>query len=105
MGLDAAAPHPTAQLIQLRQTKLLGVLHQDRVDPWDIKAAFDNRGAKHHVGLAGIEGHHRRFQFPLRHLAVGHQQAQARQHLAQLTGHLLNALHPRHHIEHLAAAV
>ena len=36
---------------------------------------------------------------------MGHQQPQPREHLTQPGGHLLNALHPRHHIEHLPAAI
>ena len=52
-----------------------------------------------------VEGHHRALQFAFGHLAVGHQQPQAGDHLAQALGHFLDPLHPRHHVEDLAAAI
>jgi len=105
VGLDAAAADPTAQLIQLGQAELLGVLDQDRVDARDIEATLHDRGAEHQIGLAGVERHHRVLQFALGHLAVGHQQFQTRDHQPQPLGHLLDPLHPRHHVEDLAAAI
>ena len=105
MGLDAAAADAAAQLIQLGQAEFLGVLHQNRIDPGYVQAALNDGGAEHQVGFAGIEGDHGAFQFPFGHLAVGHQQPQARHHLAQLGRHLFDALHPRYHVEDLAAPV
>ena len=50
----------------------MGILHQDRVYPRNVEARFDNRGAEHQIGLAGIEGHHGALQFAFGHLAVSH---------------------------------
>ena len=105
MGLNAAASHPTTQLVKLRQAEAMGILDQNRVDAGDVETALHNRGAEHHIRFPAVERHHGALQFALGHLAMGHQQPQTGKHLAQLTGHLLDALHPRHHVKHLAAAV
>ena len=105
MGLDAAAAHPAPQLVELGQAKFVGVLDQDRVHPGDVEAALHDGGAEHHIGFAGVERHHGALQFPLGHLAVGHQQFEPGDHRPQLAGHILDALHPRDHIKHLAAAI
>ena len=74
VGLNATAAHSAPQLIELREAKFLGVFDQDRVDPRNVEAALHDRGAEHHIGLTGVEGHHGALQFALRHLAMGHQQ-------------------------------
>ena len=105
VGLNATAAHTTAQLIQLSQAEAVGVLDQDRVDPGDVQAAFDDGGAEHHVGLTGVEGDHGAFQFAFGHLAMGHKQFQIGKHRPQPRGHVLDALHPWNHVEHLTAAI
>ena len=74
VGLDAAAADATAQLIELGEAELMGVLNQDRVHPRDVQAALHDRGAEHQVRLAGVEGHHGALQFAFRHLTVGDQE-------------------------------
>ena len=105
MSLNATAPYTPAQLVELGQSEAVGILDQDRVHPRDVEPALDNGGAEHHIGFPGVERHHGALQFAFRHLAVGHKQFQAGQHLPQSRSHILDALHPRHHIEHLPASV
>ena len=105
MGLDSAASHTASELVQLRQTEPVGILDQDCVHPWNVEAAFHDRGAEHYVGFSGIEGHHGALQFSLRHLAVRNEQLETRQHLPQSSGNVFDAFHPRHHIKHLTSTV
>ena len=105
MGLNATAANATPQLIQLCQSKTVGVFNQDRVDAGDIKTALNDGGAEHHVGFAGIEGNLGAFQLALGHLAMGNQQFQARQHCSQTSSHLFDPFHPGNHVKHLSPPI
>ena len=61
---------PSAQLIQIGETKLIRAINDDRVCIWNIQAAFDDRGANEHVSFAGDKSRHHRFEFVGIHLTV-----------------------------------
>ena len=58
-------PHPSPQLVQLRQPKLVGAVNQNRVGVGDVDAGFNNGRAQQQVKpLLGKVAHHL-FQLPL----------------------------------------
>ena len=61
---------PSAQLIQIREAKLIRSIDDDRVGIRNIEATFNDRGANKHVGFAGYESRHDRFQFVRVHLSM-----------------------------------
>jgi hypothetical protein len=63
---------PSAQLIQVGQTKLIRAIDDDGVCVGDIEAAFDDRSANEHVGFATNETGHHRFEFVRVHLAMAY---------------------------------
>ena len=62
---------PAAQLVQLGQPHLVGIMHDQRVDVRDIDAGLDDRRADQHIVLAHQEIENRFLQLLLRHLSVG----------------------------------
>src|SRR5262249_32197 len=51
VSLVLGSPNASAQLIQIRQTKLIRAIDNDRVCIWNIETAFDDCSANEHVGL------------------------------------------------------
>ena len=82
VSLNATPADSAPQLIQLGQAESVRVFNQNRVNAGDIEAAFNDGGAEHHIGFPRIERHHGALKLALGHLAMGHKQFQARQHLA-----------------------
>ena len=55
VSLVLGSPNASAQLIQIRKTKLVRAVDDDRVCIWNIQTAFDNRSANENVGFPGNE--------------------------------------------------
>ena len=66
-----AAPHATAQLVELGQTEPVGAVDDDRVGAGDVQAVLDDRRGHQHIGLVLGEAQHDLFQLALAHLPVG----------------------------------
>ncbi len=64
------APDAPAQLVQLRETELVGAMNQDRVRGRHVDAGFDDRRAEQHVRALRDEIAHHAFEFALVHLPV-----------------------------------
>lgn len=54
--LVAPAPDAAAQLVQLRQAEVVGVVHDDRAGRGDVEAGLDDRRRDEHVDVAAREG-------------------------------------------------
>jgi hypothetical protein len=100
----AAAPHPAAQLVQLREAERLGPLHDQGVGIGDVQTGLDDRRADQDVVVAVPEPLHRLLQLLLGHLpmrnhhaCLGHQGPDPRR-----CG--VNGADPVVHIEHLPVA-
>ena len=65
-----AAPHPPAQLVELRQAKVVGTVDDDRVGVGDVQPILDDRRRHQHVDVAVGKTHHHIFQLALVHLPV-----------------------------------
>src|SRR6266496_6211408 len=61
---------PSAQLIQIGEPKLIRSIDDDGICIWNIETTLDDRSANEHVGLAGYESRHHRFQFVRVHLSM-----------------------------------
>ena len=93
IGAVMGAPHPAAQLVQLRQAQLVGAVHQDGIGAGDVDAALDDGGAHQQVEALVIEVAHHPFQVTLAHLAVGHLHPRLRHQGLELLRHVLDGLH------------
>ena len=67
---SGAASDATAQLMQLAQTKTLGVLHHHQRGVGHVHPDFDHRSADQHAHLALGEQRHHRLLLGLRHARV-----------------------------------
>ena len=63
-------PYAAAQLVQLREAKLISALNDDGVRVGDIKAGLDNRGADQNMVMLVVEIRHHFFQRLLTQLPV-----------------------------------
>src|SRR4051812_10197773 len=61
---------PAAQLIQLRQSVIIGPIDDDRVGPRNVDAVLDDRRRDEHIVLVVDEGQHYVLHLLLIHLAV-----------------------------------
>jgi hypothetical protein len=95
----------TAKLVQLAETKPIGVVDQDRVDVRYIQARFDDRRADEDVRFVADELQHHVFELALAHLPVTDQDPRVRDHLLDLLGHLEDVVHPVVHEVHLSLAL
>ena len=64
------AADPAAQLVELGQAELVGMVHDQGVGVGDVQAGLDDGGAEQQVGLTAHETEHDPFQLVLIHLAV-----------------------------------
>ena len=93
IGLMVAAAHAAAQLVQLRQTKLVGARNHNGVGRGHINARFNDGGAEQHVVALGHKIAHDFFQISLRHLAMGHCNASFGQYFFQFLTAVFNGLY------------
>ena len=70
VGLFAAAPDSTAQLVQLREAEAFGVFDDHQGGVRHVHADFDNGSGNQQLGFARDEGRHCRLPFVVRHFAV-----------------------------------
>ena len=68
----------SAQLMQLRQSELVGAIHDDGVGGWHIDAGFDDRRTQQDIEAGLVEVAHDQFQFAFRHLTVRNADARFR---------------------------
>ncbi len=100
-----AAPHPSAQLVELRQAKGIGAVYNQGVGVGDVEAAFDDGGGEQHVNAAfGKIAHHLR-EFTLVHLTMPNANARLRNELLQVQFHRVDGLHAVVDKEDLPAAL
>ena len=104
VGALAAAPDAAADLVELGEPEVVGVLDDQRVRGGDVDPRLDDRGAHEHVGVAAQERHHARLELGLLELAVGDLEAHLRAQPAQALGDLVDRLDAVVHVERLAAA-
>ena len=71
VGVAAAPPDASADLVQLREPHAVGVLNDQRVGVGKVDAGLDDGGADQHVDLAPDERLPDIFEFVLVHTPVG----------------------------------
>jgi hypothetical protein len=81
-----ASADPAAQLVKLRQSEAIRVMHDHRVRARDVEPRFDDVGREQHVAVARRERHHRLVDLARRHLAVRLDEAEFRHELGELRG-------------------
>ena len=102
VGALAATTHTSAQLVQLAQTVVLGVVHDERVRVRNIQARLNDGGADQHVKAALPEVHNNLLQARFAHAAVGGGDARLRHELADFGGNVVDVSHAVVHEEHLS---
>src|SRR5436309_15349342 len=95
---------PSAQLIQIGETKLIRAINDDRVCIWNIQAAFDDRGANEHVSFARDKSCHHRLELVGVHLAVAYLDPGLRTKMHNSIAYSLDARDAVMYKEHLALA-
>ena len=97
--LQVGAADAAAQLVELREAEEVRVLHDERVDVWDVDAVLHDGRRDHHV-----RGAHREVDDPVLEVAqprVGVRDGRVGQRLLQLLHLRLDLLDPGHHVEDL----
>ena len=90
----AGASDPATKLVQLRQAHPVGAVDNQGVRGRHVDAGLHDGGADQHVDVAFPEVEHHLLQVAFRHLAMRGDDGRLRHRLAQLSGHLLDVLHP-----------
>ena len=105
IGAQLRAPHPSAQLIELRQPEHVGAVHDQRIGGGNIEAGLDDGGREQDIVLAVIERRHDVLDHRRRHLAMGDRDLHLRHVLVEKVLHAGEIFDARHHVERLAAAI
>ncbi len=105
VGAAVAAAHAPAQLIQLRQTELIGAVHDHRVGVGHVEPRLDDHGRHQHVHFAAHEAAHHVVERMLGHLAVRHGDARPRRQCLHPRGDRIDRVDAVVDEEHLAAAI
>ena len=103
--LVVRAPDAAAQLVELREAELVGVVDDDRVDVGNVDPVLDDRRRDEHVDLAVDEARHDRLELVLAHLPVADRDARLRHQLLERARDAVDRLDAVVHVVHLAAAV
>ena len=78
VGALLGAADAAADLVELREAEMVGVVHDQRVGVGDIEAGFDDGRRQQHVELAVVEIVHDVVELARRHLAIGDDEADLR---------------------------
>ena len=85
-------PHPTAQLVELREPEPLGVLDDHEARPRHIHAHLDHGGGDQQIDLACLEARHQRRALATGLASVHQPHAQLGERLGQFGGDGLGSL-------------
>ena len=99
------APDAAAQLIELRETEVVGAIDEHRVRVRHVEAALDDQRRDEHVDLAAHEAVHDVLELALAHLPVRDGDARARHDAANVIGVRDDRLDAVVDEEHLPAAI
>ena len=80
----ASAPHATAQLMQLRESVLIGPVDDQSIGVGDVQPRLDDRRRNEHIVLALPEVDHDLLEHTFRQLTVGDRDARVRHQLGEL---------------------
>jgi hypothetical protein len=105
VGLVVGAPNAAAQLVELREAELVGIVDDDRVDVGDVDPVLDDRGRNEHVDVALDEAGHHGLELALGHLAVANGDARLGNELFERAGDGVDRLDPVVNVIHLTAAI
>src|SRR5690625_4533011 len=97
------AAHATSQLVELRQTELVGPVNNNGVSAGDVDTGFYNRGAHQDIETLVVEVRHDTFQVALAHLAVSDAHPRFGHQLAQLPRDAVDVFDLVIEVIHLAA--
>ncbi|OIQ63137.1 hypothetical protein GALL_553240 [mine drainage metagenome] len=105
IGPQLRAPHPPAQLVELRQSEHVGAVHDQRVGVGNVEARLDDRGRKQDIVFAVIEGRHDVLDDSRRHLAMRDRDLHLRHVLVEKVLYPCKVFDPRNHVERLPSTV
>ncbi len=94
-----------AQLVQIGQAVLIGIVDEDGVGVGNVQAAFDDRRGQQDVELVLDEIEHHLFQLPFAHLAVADADARFGHDLLQSPGNFFDVVYAIVNEERLTVAV
>src|SRR5690625_1208850 len=97
------AAHATSQLVELRQTELVGPGNNNGVSAGDVDTGFYNRGAHPDIETIVVEERHDTSQLALAHSAVSGAHARIWHQPAPLPRDAVDVLDPVIEVIHLAA--
>ena len=86
-------PDAAAQLVKLRQAKVIRTFNDDGVRRRNVDPGFDDGGTHQHVKALMVEVVHHPFQLALAHLPVTDSNARFRHQLRQPVGRFLDVFH------------
>ena len=104
VGAVAASAHPSAELVELRETELVGMVDEHRVGGRDVDARLNNGRGDEHIDAVGDEVHHHLLELVILHLCVADAHARLRHHPPNLVGQAVDGIDPVVHEVDLAAA-
>src|SRR5688572_1914543 len=105
VGAPVRAPDTSAQLVELRQAKMVGAIDEHRVRVRNVEPRFDDHGRDENVQLSSHELAHHLFEVALAHLAVADGDSRAWRKTAHMIGDRLDGVDAVVHEEHLPTAV
>src|SRR5471030_2421750 len=103
VSLVMTATDPAAQLVQLRQAKLVGTLDDDGVGAGHVDAGLDDGRGDQHVEALVVEVAHHLFEFAFAHLPVADADPSFRHQFGEVGGAFLDGLHVVVQVVNLAA--
>src|SRR4030042_4674133 len=101
----SAAPYPSPQLVKLRQTELVRLIHNDGIGIGHVQARLDNGGADEDINFTPGESGHYILKLILRHLAVTDSDLRLRHKVPYIFRHHSDALHAVMHKKDLAVTL
>jgi len=104
IGMAVGTTHAAADLMQLGQTHVVGILDDQCVHIGDIHTGFDDGSAHQNGDLTGIGAVHHIAHLLLGHAAVGHRDGGIGEAFLQLEGRLVDVVDAVVEIVHLTAA-
>ena len=103
VGAIAAPPHPSAELVELRQAELVGMVDEHGVGGRDVDARLNDGRGDEHIDPMGDEVHHHLLELIILHLCVADADARLGHHPPDLVGQTVDGIDPVVHEVDLAA--
>src|SRR4030043_27242 len=101
----STTPYPSPQLVKLRQSELVCLVHNDGIGIGHVQARLDNGSADEDIDFAPGESGHHFLKLILRHLAVTDSDLRLRHKVPYIFSYHSDALHTVVHEKDLTVAL